>query len=86
MWCRTEEERMQFHRHNQKTFFRVATRSEIDETVAAKGGPKVKENVFTRFIYSWAKIYMQVKYQNGMAIVLRLGKPSHFLTVTCNPK
>lgn len=85
MWCRTEEEKLQFIRHNQSKFLRVASRSEIDESIAAEGGPKAGK-IYLPSSYTLSSRFMQLRYQDGMAIVARLGKPTFFITVICNPK
>ena len=85
MWCRVEEERLQFIKRNQAKLLRVASRSEIDESIAGDGGPKIGQ-IYLPSSFTHGPRYMRVKYQDGMAIVSRLGKPSYFITVTCNPK
>ncbi|XP_065203965.1 uncharacterized protein LOC135834055 [Planococcus citri] len=84
MWCRVEEEKLRYIRFNQSKFLRMAPRSEIDESIEAEGGPKPGK-VYLPSSYTHGPRYMQLKYQDGMAIVSRLGKPTLFITKTCNP-
>ena len=85
MWCRVIDERLLYIRNNQSKFLRVASRSEIDETIAAQG-EIVPGKIYLPSSFTYGPRYLQVKYQDGMAIVHRLGKPTYFVTVTCNPK
>ena len=84
MYSRTEEERLSYIRHNQGKFMRISSRNEIEETIAGEGGIKPGK-VYLPSSFTQSPRYMQVKYQDAMAIVSRLGKPTFFLTITCNP-
>lgn len=85
MYCRTEEERLNFIKYNQGSVLRIATREEIDETIVGEGGMQTGR-IYLPSSFTNSPRYMQVKYQDAMAIVNRLGKPTYFLTFTCNPK
>lgn len=84
MWCRALDERL-LYRNNQNIFLRVASRREIDETIPAQG-EIVPGKIYLPSSFTYGPRYLQVKYQDAMAIVHRLGKPTYFIRVTCNPK
>ncbi|XP_046405004.1 uncharacterized protein LOC124170300 [Ischnura elegans] len=84
MWCRAEEERLQFIKRNQHNALKIASRRELDETIVAEGGT-VPGKIYLPSSYTNSPRYLQLRYMDGMAIVTRKGNPSFFLTVTCNP-
>ncbi|XP_046393620.1 uncharacterized protein LOC124161349 [Ischnura elegans] len=84
MWCRAEEARLQYVKLNQRKILRIAPRQELDETIAAEGDI-VPGKVYLPSTFTNSPRYMQIRYLDAMALVSRKGKPSFFLTVTCNP-
>ncbi len=81
-YSRIEEEKLNYIRHHQD--LSTATRNELDETIAGEGGTKVGR-VYLPSTFTGGPRNMQLKYQDAMASVARRGKPSLFITVTCNP-
>jgi hypothetical protein len=77
MYCRTEEERLNFVKNYQRSVLRIAKREEIDETVAGESGVQTGR-IYLPSSFTNSPRYMQVKYQGAMAIVNRLGKPTYF--------
>lgn len=77
MWCRAEKEKLLFIRLSQSKFLRMVTRTEVDESIAAKGGPTAGE-IDLPSSYTHGSRYMQLKYQDEMATVAGLGKPTFF--------
>ncbi len=63
---------------------RVGNREEIEETIVGEGGHKAGR-VYLPASFTGGARYMQTKYQNAMSVVARRGKPSFFITITCNP-
>lgn len=57
MWCRAEEEKLQFQKNNQKKLLRCALRSEVNESIAADGWTQTWENLFVKFFHSWFSLY-----------------------------
>lgn len=57
----------------------------VNETIQGEGGV-VPGRIYLPKKFTNSQSYMKIKYMDGMSIVARLGKPSYFLTVSCNPK
>ncbi len=83
-FSRIEEEKLNYIRHNQDLLTRKASRKELDETIAGEGGVKVGR-IYLPSSFTGSPRNLQLKYQDAMAVVARRGKPSFFVTSTCNP-
>lgn len=99
MYCRIEEERLRFVSNMQnQSSMRLAPLHELqdnvetsarqiitDETVQGEGGV-VPGRIYLPNTFTGGPRYMKTKYMDAIALVNRLGTPSFFLTITCNPK
>ncbi|XP_028175843.1 uncharacterized protein LOC114364057 [Ostrinia furnacalis] len=101
MFCRISEERLKyiFHmqNHSSDSALRSAPLQEVensveisnqiaaDETIRGEGGV-VPGRVYLPNTFTGGPRYMKTKYMDAIALVNRLGTPSYFLTMTCNPK
>ena len=83
-YSRLEEEKLNYIRNHQDSLTRSATRKELDETIAGEGGRKAGK-VYLPSSFTGGPRNMMLKYQDAMASVARRGKPSLFITFTCNP-
>lgn len=82
-FSRIEEERLGWIRYNQKKF-NIASRNQIlDETIAAEL-PQIGK-VYLPASFPGSIRYQRVLTADGLAIVARMGKPTFFITMTCNP-
>ncbi|KAG8227915.1 hypothetical protein J437_LFUL011843 [Ladona fulva] len=50
-----------------------------------EGGPKIGK-VYLPSSFTHSPRYVKIKMQDGMALVSRKGRPSFFITITCNPQ
>lgn len=92
MQCRILEERLNYlHRmqtvRNDGGGLRVAPLEEIisDETIKGEGGI-VPGRVYLPCTFTGGDRYMKKHYLDAIALLNKLGAPSFFLTMTCNPK
>ena len=82
MFSSVEDSRLNYIRQNVQT--RIAARSELDETIDAEGGPRAGR-VYLPSSFMGSPRMQRKLIADGMAVVRRLGKPTYFITVTCNP-
>jgi Cdc6-like AAA superfamily ATPase len=93
MQCRILEERlkyihsMQSKRNDAGGGLRVAPLEEIisDETIQGEGGI-VPGRIYLPCTFTGSDRYMKKNYLDAIGLLNRLGSPSFFLTMTCNPK
>ena len=89
--AKTEQQRLRFLEHNQKTI-RAELYSGLRDAVHAHDRApegeelQVGEKVILPASFTGGPRDQSRRYQDAMAVVRRLGKPSLFITMTCNPK
>ena len=82
MFSSIKDSQVQYIRSEVQT--RIAARRELDETIEAEGGHCAGRVYLPAS--SQGSLRMQRKLiADGLAIVRDYGKPTYFLTVTCNP-
>ncbi len=78
MFSSVEDSRLNYIRlHVQQ---RIAARSELDETIIAEGG-----RIYLPSSFMGSPRMQRKLIADGLAVVRRLGKPTYFITITCNP-
>ena len=82
MFSSVEDNRLSYIRNNQDR--RIAVQSEIDETIQAEGGYRTGR-VYLPSSFMESPRMQRKLVADGLAIVQRYGKPTYFMTVTCNP-
>ena len=82
MFSSVEDSRLQYIRGELQT--RIAARRELDETIEAEGG-RCAGRVYLPASFPGSPRKQRKLIADGLAIVRRYGKPTYFLTVTCNP-
>ena len=90
--AKTEQQKLRFLQHNQKTI-RAELYSGLHDAVRAHdqqsgsaGELQVGQKVILPASFTGGPRDQNRRYQDAMAIVRRLGKPSLFITMTCNPQ
>ena len=92
-WARIEENTLNFHRMNQSKL-RSETYKDLQEVTDRNrtGGPPSREELERRGkkvilanSYPGGDTYMKKKCADAMAIARERGRPSFFITMTCNP-
>ena len=89
VWVRTEANRLNFHKFNQNKLradrylglMDHLEHENVDPGQAQPGRPVILPTTFTA-----GPRYMKQNYQDAMAMVTKFGKPSLFITYTCNPQ
>ncbi len=82
MFSSTEDSRLYYILHHVQT--RIAARSELDETINAEGGPHAGR-IYLPSSFMGSPRMQRKLIADGLAVVRRLGKPTYFITITCNP-
>ena len=82
MFSSVEDNRLSYIGNNQDQ--RIAVRSEINETVQAEGGYRTGR-VYLPSTFMGSPRMQRKLVADGLAIVRRYGKPTYFMTATCNP-
>ncbi len=82
MFSSMEENHLNFICHSLQS--RIAARRELDETIEAEGGCRAGR-VYLPASHVGSPRMQRKLIADGLAIVRRHGKPTYFLTVTCNP-
>ena len=85
MYARSENERLRFLRFNQKKL-RASEYIHLQDALEGEKDPSSIGRIFLPSSFTGGKRYMQDKTQDAMTYVRELGKPSLFITMTCNPK
>ncbi len=82
MFSSVEDSRLNYiHQHVQT---RIAARSELDETIDAEGGHRAGR-IYLPSSFMGSPRKQRKLIADGLAVVRRLGKPTYFITITCNP-
>ena len=81
MFSSVEDNRLNYVRFNLQT--RIAAQREIDETIETEGGPRA--GVYLPASHMCSPRMQRKLIADGLAIVRRHGKPTYFITVTCDP-
>ncbi len=82
MFSSVEDSRLNYVRlHVQK---RIAAWSELDETIDAEGGHRAGR-IYLPSSFMESPRKQRKLIADGLAVVRRLGKPTYFITITCNP-
>jgi hypothetical protein len=81
MFSGVEDSRLQYIRSEVQT--RITARRELDETIEAEGG-HCAGRVYLPASFPGSPRMQRKLIADGLAIVRRYGKPTYFLTVTCN--
>nr|XP_034839968.1 uncharacterized protein LOC117996075 [Maniola hyperantus] len=93
MFNRISDERLRYisnmQTKNSDSAVRSAPLHEIealnnDETIQGEGGI-VPGKIYLPYSFTGSPRYMKLKYLDSIALVNRLGQPSFFITITCNP-
>ena len=84
-YCKEEAQRLNFIRHNQKKLRAELYQGVCDSVERGDSGP-IGHRVVLPATFVGSQRYMSKCYQDSMAIVRAYGKPSLFITFTCNPK
>jgi hypothetical protein len=84
-YCKEEAERLSFVRHNQTKLRAELYQGLCDSVEKGDSGP-LGHRVILPATFVGSQRYMAKCYQDSMAIVRAYGKPSLFITFTCNPK
>ncbi|XP_034839966.2 uncharacterized protein [Maniola hyperantus] len=93
MFNRISDERLRYisnmQTKNSDSALRSAPLHEIealnnDETIQGEGGI-VPGKIYLPYSFTGSPRYMKLKYLDSIALVNRLGQPSYFITITCNP-
>uniref|UniRef100_A0A0G4HEZ5 ATP-dependent DNA helicase n=1 Tax=Chromera velia CCMP2878 TaxID=1169474 RepID=A0A0G4HEZ5_9ALVE len=86
-YCRIEGQRLNWYRHNQKKIRAELYQGLVD---ASRDGQDDSREVGRRIVlgphFTGGPRYMTSLYQDAMAMVRAEGKPTLFITMTCNPK
>ena len=84
MFSRTEDQRLNWIRHNQP---KIVRRSDASDTVNVDGIPEGHRpgRIFLPKSFPGSRLYQLRLLSDALAIVSRRGKPTIFLTFTCNP-
>nr|XP_042905134.1 uncharacterized protein LOC122270722 [Parasteatoda tepidariorum] len=88
MYVRIEGTRLNFIRHNQSNL-RADMYLNVADYIhqrAAENNLRVGRQVILPSSFIGSPLYMHQNYLDAMSIVQRFGKPSLFLTMTCNPR
>ena len=86
MYVKVEEQRLKFlqMQENQKTL-KADTYSGLADAIQANEHSLAGKRIILPATFTGGPRYMHKNYQNAMAIVRKFGKPSLFITFTCNP-
>ena len=82
MFSSVEDNRLNYVREHVQS--RIAARRELDETIEAEGGARAGR-VYLPASFMGSPRMQRRLIADGLAVVRRLGKPTYFITVTCNP-
>ena len=82
MFSSIEDSRLNYIRQHVQT--RIAARRELDETINAEGGARAGR-VYLPSSFMGSPRMQRKLIADGLAVVRRLGKPTYFITITCNP-
>jgi hypothetical protein len=82
MFSSVEDSRLNYIR--QKVMPRIAARSELDETINAEGEVRAGR-VYLPASFMGSPRMQRKLIADGLAVVRHLGKPTYFITITCNP-
>lgn len=87
MYCKMENNRLNFLRHNQKALRADVYQGLLDglQRGELNGILRGRRIVLPSSFYGGPRNMMQ-SYQDAMALVRAFGKPDLFITMTCNPK
>lgn len=84
MFSRIEEERLNFIRFNLNQRIARATEISNDETIQGEGGVRPGV-VYLPASFPGSIRASRILTLDGLRIVSYFGKPSYFITITCNP-
>ncbi len=82
MFSSIEDSRLYYIRHHIQT--RIAARSELVETIDAEGAVRAGR-IYLPSSFMGSPRMQRKLIADGLAVVRRLGKPTYFITITCNP-
>ena len=82
MFSSVEDNRLYYVRQHVQS--RIAARRELDETIEAEGGARAGR-VYLPASFMGSPRMQRRLIADRLAVVRRLGKPTYFITVTCNP-
>uniref|UniRef100_A0A914DCA3 ATP-dependent DNA helicase n=1 Tax=Acrobeloides nanus TaxID=290746 RepID=A0A914DCA3_9BILA len=87
-YVKVEQDRLDYHRYNQKELKAEKYKILHDylEQTADEQGRKVGKTFILNSSFKGSPRHCQQGYQDSMALVRKYGKPSLFITFTCNPK
>jgi hypothetical protein len=85
VWARAESMRLSWQRNNQTTL-RAHKYKQLQDHVHANDGAAAGQRIILASSFVGGPRDMHQRYQDAMAVVQELGKPSLFITFTCNPK
>ncbi|EOD38734.1 hypothetical protein EMIHUDRAFT_109164 [Emiliania huxleyi CCMP1516] len=84
-FAKAEHCRLQWQRHNQTTIRAVLYQNLVDHVAAGDAGKKIGKRVVLSSSFVGGNRDLHRRYQDAMAVVRAHGKPSFFITFTCNP-
>jgi len=86
-YCKVEADRLHFFEHNQQQL-RVETYAGLADFLAKRAeeeGARAGRIIVLPSTFTGGRRYMTQVFQDAMAIVRDKGRPTYFLTFTCNP-
>lgn len=84
-FAKAETQRLSWQRKNQKTLRAALYQNLVDHVESGDAGKQVGKRVVLSSSFVGGPRDMSARYQDAMAIVRERGKPSFFITFTCNP-
>ena len=74
--------RLRFHKYHQKDLFGIGTEDEGDDT---NENVEIGQKTFLSHSMRGSRRHLRSLAKNGLALVSEYGRPSLFITLTCNP-
>eukprot|EP00966_Prymnesium_polylepis_P255294 5898069-Prymnesium_polylepis.1 len=84
-FAKAEMQRLRWQRKNQTTIRAALYQNLVDHVQAGDAGRQVGKRVVLASSFVGGPRDMNKRYQDAMAVVRDRGKPSFFITFTCNP-
>ena len=84
-WARAEKSRLDWARFNQKKLKAEKYHVVVDASRTTNGLEQIGQHIVLPPTITGTPRWYKRQYQDAMAIVRDIGKPSYFITITCNP-